>query len=169
MGEHHARHYNDARTPAIWTAASRYPFLGQFVVSSVSCSGNLYTDAGAESQPEFVMTRTSWITLLATVVLSSFAGSAEKGGKVSWPQFRGPNSSGLGEGKPPVHFGPGQKDLVVDVNGEVQESGKDFDYRDKLRDEEWVHQIRRSIVTLYQKLVGRGTIKSFGAEWETGS
>src|SRR2546426_11613306 len=25
------------------------------------------------------------------------------------PQFRGPNSSGVGEGRPPVHFGPGQK------------------------------------------------------------
>jgi outer membrane protein assembly factor BamB len=27
---------------------------------------------------------------------------------VWWPQFRGPNSSGIGEGKPPVQFGPGQ-------------------------------------------------------------
>jgi hypothetical protein len=46
------------------------------------------------------MTRASWITVLATVVLSSFAGAAE------WPQFRGPNSSGIGNGKPPVEFGP---------------------------------------------------------------
>ncbi len=59
------------------------------------------------------------------------------------------------------------KDLVVDINSEVQESGKDFDYRDKLRDEAWIQQIRRSIVTLYQKLVGRGTIRSFGDEWES--
>lgn len=58
------------------------------------------------------------------------------------------------------------RDLVVDVNGEVQEAGKDFDYRDKLRDEEWVQGLRKSIVTLYQKLVARGTIKPFGAEWE---
>src|SRR5712692_5106888 len=57
------------------------------------------------------MTRASWITLLATVVLSSFAGAAENGGKVWWPQFRGPNSSGVGEGRPPVRFGPGQKVL----------------------------------------------------------
>ena len=57
------------------------------------------------------MTRTSWIALLAIVALSSFAGAAEKGGKVLWPQFRGPNSTGLGEGKPPVHFGPGQNVL----------------------------------------------------------
>src|SRR5437867_2898469 len=57
-----------------------------------------------------VMIRTSWITLLATVVLSSLAGAAENG-KVWWPQFRGPNSSGVGEGRPPVHFGLDQKVL----------------------------------------------------------
>src|SRR5438309_11442781 len=57
------------------------------------------------------MTRASWITLLATVILSSFAGATQNGGKVWWPQFRGPNSSGLGEGKPPVHFGPDENVL----------------------------------------------------------
>ena len=51
------------------------------------------------------MTRTSWITLLAIVVLSNFAVAAQESGKVWWPQFRGPNSSGLGGGKPPVDFG----------------------------------------------------------------
>src|SRR6266699_6708208 len=51
------------------------------------------------------MTRTSVIILAATVVLSSFAGAAE------WPQFRGPNSSGIGDGKPPVEFGPSQNVL----------------------------------------------------------
>jgi outer membrane protein assembly factor BamB len=43
--------------------------------------------------------------MIATVVLSSFAGAAE------WPQFRGPNSSGVGDGKPPVEFGPSQNVL----------------------------------------------------------
>ena len=57
------------------------------------------------------MRRASWITLLATVVLSSVAVAAQQGGKVWWPQFRGPNSSGLGEGKPPVNFGPDQNVL----------------------------------------------------------
>lgn len=52
------------------------------------------------------MRRASWITLLAIVVLSNFSVSAQQGGKASWPQFRGLNSSGLGGGKPPVHFGP---------------------------------------------------------------
>ena len=51
------------------------------------------------------------VILLATVVLSSFPRSAENGGEVWWPQFRGPNSSGLGGGKPPVHCGPGQNVL----------------------------------------------------------
>jgi len=57
------------------------------------------------------MKRVSLITLLATVVLSSVAVGAQQGSKVWWPQFRGPNSSGLGEGKPPVNFGPGQNVL----------------------------------------------------------
>src|SRR5215475_6545081 len=57
------------------------------------------------------MTRASLITLLATVVLSSIAGSAQNSGKPWWPQFRGPNSSGLGEGRPPVNFGPDQNVL----------------------------------------------------------
>ena len=52
------------------------------------------------------MIRASWITLLAIVVLSNFTVAAQQG--VWWPQFRGPNSSGLGGGKPPIQFGPGQ-------------------------------------------------------------
>ena len=51
------------------------------------------------------MKRASWIIVAATFVLSSFAGAAE------WPQFRGPNSSGIGDGKPPVEFGPSQNVL----------------------------------------------------------
>ena len=55
------------------------------------------------------MTRASSITLVATVALASFTGSAQNANSEWWPQFRGPNSSGLGGGKPPVHFGPGEK------------------------------------------------------------
>lgn len=54
------------------------------------------------------MKRTGWITLLVTIVLTSFAGAAENSEEKWWPQFRGPNASGIGVGKPPVHFGPGQ-------------------------------------------------------------
>jgi outer membrane protein assembly factor BamB len=57
------------------------------------------------------MTRASLLILLVTVILSTFAGATQNGGKAWWPQFRGPNSSGLGEGKPPVNFGPDQNVL----------------------------------------------------------
>ena len=43
--------------------------------------------------------------MAATVVLSSVAGAAD------WPQFRGLNSSGIGDGTPPVEFGPSQNVL----------------------------------------------------------
>jgi len=51
------------------------------------------------------MIRAFRIILVATVVLSNFTNAAE------WPQFRGPNSSGIGDGKPPVEFGPSQNVL----------------------------------------------------------
>ena len=54
------------------------------------------------------MRRPSSIALLALVVLSSLVGATTTSGKAWWPQFRGPNASGLGEGKPPVTFGPDQ-------------------------------------------------------------
>src|SRR5437588_673627 len=55
------------------------------------------------------MRRASCITLLAAVILSGSAGAAEKDGKAWWPQFRGPNSAGLGDGRPPVEFGTNQR------------------------------------------------------------
>src|SRR5215510_2133658 len=58
-----------------------------------------------------MMTRTSRIALLAAAVLSSLSGAAQNPGRNWWPQFRGPQCSGLGEGKPPVQFGPAQKVL----------------------------------------------------------
>jgi outer membrane protein assembly factor BamB len=48
------------------------------------------------------------IATLAAVALLPFARAAENGHEVWWPQFRGPNASGIGADKPPVHFGPGQ-------------------------------------------------------------
>ncbi len=48
------------------------------------------------------------VPLLTAVVLSRFVGAAEDAGNAWWPQFRGPNSAGLGRGTPPVHFGPDQ-------------------------------------------------------------
>jgi outer membrane protein assembly factor BamB len=57
------------------------------------------------------MIRAYRITLLATLILSSFAGATENTVKLWWPQFRGPNSSGIGDGRPPVEFGPDQNVL----------------------------------------------------------
>ncbi len=52
------------------------------------------------------MTRRFRITLFSSFVLAHFIAIAvERGGKAWWPQFRGPNSSGIGEGNPPVQFG----------------------------------------------------------------
>jgi outer membrane protein assembly factor BamB len=50
----------------------------------------------------------TWIIFLIIVALASSSRAAENGGELWWPQFRGPNSSGIGGGKPPVQFGPGQ-------------------------------------------------------------
>ena len=46
------------------------------------------------------------VALLTVLASLSFSGAAQKSGKAWWPQFRGPNASGVGAGKPPVHFGP---------------------------------------------------------------
>ena len=55
------------------------------------------------------MTHRPWTAFLAIVFLSSLVGAAQNirgGGEAWWPQFRGPNSSGIGTGRPPVQFGP---------------------------------------------------------------
>jgi hypothetical protein len=54
---------------------------------------------------------------------------------------------------------------VIDVNAEVDALGDDFDYRGKLRDEAWVKDLKKEVVTNYQKGVTRGRIKSFEREW----
>ena len=54
------------------------------------------------------MIRVSRIFVLATVLSAS---AAVNDATTSWPQFRGPNSSGIGAGKPPVQFGPDQNVL----------------------------------------------------------
>jgi len=58
------------------------------------------------------------------------------------------------------------KDVVVDLNDEVKEYGDDFDYRDKLRDSEWVKKLTRTIVKDHIKQINRGRIKSLGDEWK---
>lgn len=59
------------------------------------------------------------------------------------------------------------EDVIIDVNAEVDSFGEDFDYRDKLRDSDWVKKLANTIVADHLKQVNRGRIKSFQAEWET--
>ena len=53
----------------------------------------------------------TWVVFVVVVVLSSSTRASEKGGEAWWPQFRGPNASGIGGGKPPIYFGPSQNVL----------------------------------------------------------
>ncbi|HTT65555.1 MAG TPA: PQQ-binding-like beta-propeller repeat protein [Bryobacteraceae bacterium] len=51
------------------------------------------------------------VIALALVALPASAGAADEARQLSWPQFRGPNSTGIGDGAPPVEFGPGKNVL----------------------------------------------------------
>jgi hypothetical protein len=57
-------------------------------------------------------------------------------------------------------------DIVTDLDAEIEDAGEDFDYRDKLRDADWVKKIARNVVTDHLKLVTRKKIKSFRNDWE---
>jgi hypothetical protein len=60
-------------------------------------------------------------------------------------------------------------DIVVDVNDEVEEYEEykeNFDYRDKLRDQEWVRNLGKRLVADYLKQVKRKRIEPFKKEWE---
>jgi hypothetical protein len=55
--------------------------------------------------------------------------------------------------------------VIIDLDSEVNDLGADFDYRDKLRDQAWVRELRRELVTDYRKQISRGRITAFSAEW----
>jgi hypothetical protein len=57
-------------------------------------------------------------------------------------------------------------DLIVDVNAEIAGLGEDFDYRGKLRDSVWVKDLAKIVVGDHVKLVARGKIPSFKADWQ---
>lgn len=58
------------------------------------------------------------------------------------------------------------KDLVIDLNGEVDQHGENFDYRDKLRNDNWVRDLSKKLVAEHLKLVARKRIASFKEEWD---
>jgi hypothetical protein len=57
-------------------------------------------------------------------------------------------------------------DIITDLNAEVKPFGDDFDYRDKLRDAEWVKKLAETLRRDREKLVNRGRIPSFKEDWE---
>ena len=59
------------------------------------------------------------------------------------------------------------RDIVTDLNTEVDEYEDDFDYRGRLRDEHWVSKLGREVVALREKLVRRGNIRAISAEWQS--
>lgn len=60
-------------------------------------------------------------------------------------------------------------DLVIDLNAEVDDIGADFDYRDKLRNAEWVRDLSKRVVTDHEKQVKRNRIPSFSQDWHAKS
>ncbi len=56
-------------------------------------------------------------------------------------------------------------DILVDINSEINPLGDDFDYKGKLRDNEWVKKLSSEILSDYTKLVNRKRIPSFADDW----
>lgn len=57
-------------------------------------------------------------------------------------------------------------DTVTDLNLEVAEYGDDFDYRGRLRDDDWVKKISNGLIGTRKKLIRRQTIKTLADEWQ---
>jgi hypothetical protein len=57
-------------------------------------------------------------------------------------------------------------DVVEGLNSEVAEYGEDFDYRDKLRDEQWVGELSKKQVREHMILLRRKKIQSLSDEWK---
>jgi outer membrane protein assembly factor BamB len=63
------------------------------------------------------MTKATLIIALAFIMLLVCLGAADDRDNLYWPQFRGPNSTGIGNGKPPVEFGSGKNVLWTSAVG----------------------------------------------------
>jgi len=57
-------------------------------------------------------------------------------------------------------------DLVTDLNIAIDDSGPDFDYRDKFRDVKWVKGLASEFLATRQKLVRRKTFPSLKETWD---
>jgi hypothetical protein len=56
--------------------------------------------------------------------------------------------------------------LVIDLNAEIDDLDKDFDYRDKLRDQAWVNNLKKELVAEHLKDVKRGKLESLVDQWK---
>ena len=57
-------------------------------------------------------------------------------------------------------------DLIIDLNSEAADFGKDFDYRGRLRDNNWAKEMTKLLVKDYLKQKGKGKALSFAQAWE---
>ncbi len=53
-------------------------------------------------------------------------------------------------------------EVITDLNAEIDQLADDFDYRGKLRDEQWCNTLAHEIAATHKKLVSRGRMESFG-------
>jgi hypothetical protein len=59
-------------------------------------------------------------------------------------------------------------EIIIDLNMESREFPEDFDYRDKLRDQEWTKGLSKTLVREFLKQKTRGKSKSFQDVWTPG-
>src|SRR3990172_1198516 len=52
-------------------------------------------------------------------------------------------------------------EVITDLNAEIDQLGEDFDYRGKLRDDEWCKRLAHEIAATHKKLVDRKRLESF--------
>jgi len=57
-------------------------------------------------------------------------------------------------------------EIITDLNAEINQLGEDFDYRGKLRDEEWCKKLANEIASTHYKLVTRNRLESFTVLYE---
>jgi len=52
-------------------------------------------------------------------------------------------------------------EVITDLNAEIDQLGEDFDYRGKLRDDDWCNKLAHEIAATHKKLVDRKRLESF--------
>lgn len=58
-------------------------------------------------------------------------------------------------------------DIVSDLNEELKEYGDNFDYRSKLRDSNWITEVKKKLVATHSKMIKRKVIDDFTTDWQS--